>query len=129
MFNVWNLQLAVSKVKLCHYDDYITVFLADTVSIQRFLKIVDTFGSASGAKLNKEKCSDIWFGRFAHDTTLHYFANLKWELNVKMLGIYAGNDDVENSNWWTLIDRIAKQLNSIAQRELTCIKGGSGMAG
>ena len=46
-----------------------------------------------------------------------------------MLGIYAGNDDVENSNWWTLIDRIDKQPNSIAQRELTSIKGGSGMAG
>ena len=112
------------QVKLCQYADDITGFLADTFSVRRFLKIVDTFGNASGAKLNKDKSSGIWLGRFARDPPLHNYADLKWELNAKILGIYAGIDDTENANWSTFIARLAKQLDSISQRELT-LKGKS----
>ena len=49
------------------------------------------------------------------------YANLNWELNAKILGIYAGIDDVDNANWSTFIDRIAKQIDYITQRELTLI--------
>ena len=110
------------QVKLCQFADDITGFLADTFSVRRFLKIVDTFGNASGAKLNKDKCSGIWLGRFARNATLHNYADLKWELNAKILVIYAGIDDTENANWSTFIARIAKQLDSISQPELT-LKG------
>ena len=64
------------QFELCQYADDITGFLADTFSVQRFLKIVDTFGNASGAKLNKDKGSSIWLGRFARDATLYNYANL-----------------------------------------------------
>ena len=110
------------QVKLCQYADDITGFLADTFSVRRFLKIVETFGNASGAKLNKDKCNGIWLGRFARDTTIHNYAELKWELNAKIRSIYAGIDDTENANWSTFIARIAKQLDSISQRALT-LKG------
>ena len=61
-------------------------------------------------------------GRFARNATLHNYADLKWELNAKILVIYAGIDDTENANWSTFIARIAKQLDSISQCELT-LKG------
>ena len=110
------------QVKSCQYADDITGFLADTFSVRRFLKIVETFGNASGAKLNKDKCSGIWLGRFVRDATLHNYADLKWELNAKIRSIYAGIDDTENANWSTFIARIAEQLDSIPRRELT-LKG------
>ena len=86
MYYVWNNWLMLSgmipslavffyqeggQVKLCQYADDITGFLVDTSSVRRFLKIVDTFGNASEAKLNKDKCSGIWLERFARDANLH----------------------------------------------------------
>ena len=34
-------------------------------------------------------------------------------MNAKILGIYAGINDVENANWQTLIDKINDQLKNI----------------
>ena len=98
------------QVKLCQYADDITGFLADLSSVQRFLDIVQQFGEATGARLNKDKCSGIWLGKFSHNNALKKFANLTWEMNAKILGIYAGINDVENANWQTLIDKINYQF-------------------
>ena len=48
-----------SQVKLCQYADDITGILHDPSSVSHFLKIVDKFGQAPGARLNKDKCG-IW---------------------------------------------------------------------
>ena len=50
-------------MKLYQYADDTTGFLADLHSVKKFLHVVDEFGKASGAKLNKDKCSGIWLSR------------------------------------------------------------------
>ena len=110
------------EVKLCQYADDITGFLADLSSINIFLNIVEKFGYATGAKLNKDKCSGIWLGRYSHNNALNKYANLKWELNAKILGIYAGISDLEDANWKVLINSISEQIKKNTERNLT-LKG------
>ena len=80
------------------------------ILINIFLNIVEKFGYATGAKLNKDKCSGIWLGRYSHNNALNKYANLKWELNAKILGIYAGISDLEDANWKVLINSISEQI-------------------
>ena len=110
------------QVKLCQYADDITGFLADLSSVQRFLDITQQFGEATGARLNKDKCSGIWLGKFSHNNMLKTFANITWEMNAKILGIYAGINDVENANWQTLIDQVSARFKNYTIRNLT-LKG------
>ena len=43
-------------------------------------------------------------------------------MNAKILGIYAGINDVDNANWQTLVDKLTNQFNKHTTRNLT-LKG------
>ena len=77
----------------CYY-----CFLADLHSVKKFLRVVDEFGRASGAKLNKNKCSGIWLVRYAQNSLLLNYCNIKWESNATNLSIYTGVEDIDNAN-------------------------------
>ena len=96
--------------------------LWQTFILFTFLHDVDEFGKASGAKLNKDKCSGIWLGKYTQNNLLLNYCNTKWELNAKVLGIYVGVEDIDNANWSTRIDRINKQIQDALNRNLT-LKG------
>ena len=53
---------------------------------------------------------------------LKTFANITWEMNAKILGIYAGINYVGNANWQALINKINDQLKNHTTRNLT-LKG------
>ena len=111
-----------SQVKLCQYADDITGILHDPSSVNHFLKIVDKFGQASGARLNKDKCSGIWLGKYSNKNSMTTFANLKWEVNAKILGIYVGINNNDEENWVSLIKGIAQHLKTCVYRNLS-LKG------
>ena len=91
-------------------------------SVNQFLEIVDKFGQAPGARLNKDKCSGIWLGKYSNKNSLNKFANLKQEVNAKILGIYVGIHNNDEDNWESLIERIAQNLKTCVYRNLS-LKG------
>ena len=111
-----------SHVKLSQYADDITGILHDPSSVNQFLKIVDKFGQASGARLDKDKCNGIWLSKYSNKNSLNKFANLKWEVNAKILGIYVGINNNDEDNRESLIERIAKNLKTCVYRDLS-LKG------
>ena len=72
--------------------------------------------------MNKDKCSGIRLGKFNKNNALNNYANLKLELNVRILGIYAAINDVTDANWHSWITSIVELIQKHVVRNLT-LKG------
>jgi len=66
------IKLYDNEVKLSQYADDTTCFLYDETSAKHLLEVIDSFGKASGLKLNKNKTEALWLGtkRFSKDKPL-----------------------------------------------------------
>lgn len=83
-----------SSVTLACYADDTTLMLSDVNSVDCVFSVLRLYESASGAKINKDKCEGLWFGRYRGRTDTPY--DLKWTSNyVNFLGFFIGNGDTD----------------------------------
>ena len=82
------------SLKICQLADDTTLFLKSRKDISLAMNIIETFGTLSGLKLNRNKTDGIWLGRLKHSRDK--FENINWCFDpVKSLGVYFGYDTTE----------------------------------
>ena len=72
---------------------------ADDDSITYVFQIFQAYEKAAGAKINLQKCKDLWRGSFRHQTDMP--TDFDWTntyLPDKLLGIYVANTDCTHRN-------------------------------
>ena len=110
------------NLKICQLADDTTLFLQSRKDISLALSIIETFGSLSGLKLNRNKTEGIWLGRLK--SSKDKYENINWTNKpVKSLGIYFGYDNKEcqTLNIKKILDKITKLVDRWSKRNLTLL--------
>lgn len=82
--------------KVAQYADDMNVCVTNRESIIELFKVLEKFGEATNARVNKGKTEGLLVGSW-RDTTDHLL-DIKWTTDkVKFLGVYVGNDRNECS--------------------------------
>jgi len=110
------------EIKLLQYADDTNGVVTDVKSAKRFLKIVNTFGTYSGLKLNKDKTEAMWLGKSANNKSTPL--GISWpDKPMKILGVYCSYNEVECNklNFEAKITKCKCILNEWKTRNLTMI--------
>ena len=97
-------------------DDTSAVSYSDRAT-RAIFSVYGRFEKGTGAKLNLGKCEGVWLGswRGRLDTPVP----IKWtSAFLKVVGVYLGNDNLEEENWRPRINAFEKCLNSWRVRSL-----------
>uniref|UniRef100_A0A3B5LBJ5 Reverse transcriptase domain-containing protein n=1 Tax=Xiphophorus couchianus TaxID=32473 RepID=A0A3B5LBJ5_9TELE len=108
--------------KIFQFADDTSITVKDENSLELVIKHLQTYGSASGAKINTTKSEIMYCGGAARTSGRWKFREV--EDTVKVLGVYLGKQwrAARDETWKNIINTIQKQLNLWNQRKLT-IKG------
>ena len=83
-----------NSLKICQLADDTTLFLKSKKDISLAINLIETFGTYSGLKLNRNKTEGMWLGKLKHSKDK--FENIKWNMGpIKSLGIYFGHNHKE----------------------------------
>jgi exonuclease III len=106
------------SVTISQYADDTNLFLRELFSVKKVIKLMDLFGSASGSKLNHDKCWGIWLGAWKNRTDKPL--GLNWTNDVhKLCGIKFGNGNILSANWDKLYQKFEKSSNLLLLRSPT----------
>ena len=112
------VEIGETKFKVSQYADDTTLFLKGDESFQRLDETLAQFHLASGSQVNPDKCQGLWLGsnKYRRDTPLNY----KWSsTEIKILGIYFGNQAAKDKNFILVEERILKTLQQWKYRDLS----------
>ena len=112
------------EIKIIQFADDTSIFLdGSECSLQTTLNIIETYGSYSGLKMNKEKSELIWFGQKKHSkSVLCKESKLSWgATDFKLLGItFSTNlNEIHAKNYDQVIRNISKTILCWKKRILT----------
>ena len=118
------IKLGKEEVKIIQFADDTTIFLDRTEgSLQKHL--IETFGTYSGLKMNKDKSELIWLGRKKHTKEiLCKNSTVSWgKTDFKLLGIiFSTNlEEIPTKNYEPLLTKISQVINLWKKRILTPI--------
>lgn len=100
------------------FADDTQFFVRDEHSIVEIFNILDIFKSASGSKINLDKTTGIYLGRWKHKDPI--YTNISWSKTcVKTLGVHHGYVIDDNSIWKEKIQKIKSCLQVWKSRNLT----------
>lgn len=120
--NIKGIKINTRESKLIQYADDTNGTVADVESGKRFLKCVETFGTYSGLKLNKDKTEALWLGKESENKSTPLGVN--WPKKpIKTLGVYFSYNKQENErlNFSEKLLKCQHILNSWKQRNLTLL--------
>ena len=109
-------------LKITQLADDTTLFLKSKDEISRALNLIETFGTLSGLKLNRNKTEGIWLGALKH--CRDKYENINWTNEpVKSLGIYFSRDknECKKLNFDKQYHKSEKLLNTWKKRNLTLV--------
>ena len=123
---VKGIKLGKEEVKIIQFADDTTIFLDGTEgSLHKTLNIIETFGTYSGLKMNKDKSELIWLGRKKHSKEiLCKNFTLSWgTTDFKLLGITFSTklEDITTKNYEPLLKKVTQVINLWKKRILTPI--------
>lgn len=78
----------------------------------------ENFEEGTGSKLNLSKCEGLWLGAWRNrsDTPV----SIQWTSSkIKVLGVFIGNESMDNFNWPPRIEAVENCLNSWRSRSLS----------
>ena len=108
-----------NEVRQVLYADDLTLFVKDSISINRLQVIFEEFDKISGLKMNKGKTYFVWMGKENENPVIPLFGKLVQQ--VKILGIYFTLDwkIKEEMNYKEILSKIKRLLGWWKQRDLT----------
>ena len=120
--NIKGIKVGSTEIKISQYADDTCLYLKDTPSIEKTLKVFECFYRYAGLRLNQAKTEILKLGN-------HNLSGKVCGLNlinkpIRVLGITVTKDknEIVSSNVTTIIEKIKHKLNMWKQRNLT-IKG------
>ena len=103
---------------ISQYADDTSLVVTTDDSIKATFDTYALFEDGSGAKLNQSKSKGLWLGSWTGRTDPP--VALDWSpTKLKILGVYLGLGDLEESNWRPRIDAVHNVLASWRQRTLS----------
>lgn len=107
-----------SRCKLCQYADDTTVVVSSDKSIQELFSLFRRYESASGARLNVEKCKGLLLGSWR--TRTHLPVQLDWTNDaIVVLGSRLATDGKED--WSKSLDKLSNLTSSWSNRTLSLL--------
>ena len=106
------------EVKVCSYADDMQCYVRDHIAINHCFKMLELYGKASGAKINRDKT----IGISLMDEGANSYSWIKWtEEPVKALGVpqAKGHNDFKGF-WKGKVKGMDRSLSMWKQRDLTC---------
>ena len=90
--NIVGFTIEGEKIVSAHYADDATIIIKQNRCFKEVIKEIQDYEEASGAKINYKKTKGLWVGSWKNRRITPM--NIKWtSKNVKMLGVYVGNDN------------------------------------
>lgn len=103
---------------ILQYADDTSLVVTSDQAISEVFEVYRVFENGSGAKLNLSKCEGLWLGSW--NGRLDAPVDISWtSVKIKILGVFIGPGDLEETNWRPLITAVENVLNSWRQRSLT----------
>ena len=100
-----------------YVDDTSAVVSSDSAILAVF-EVYNSFEKASGSCINLGKCEGLWLGSWLHRSDAPVAIN--WtSAKIKVLGVYIGNENLDEANWRPRLDSIEKCLASWQSRSLS----------
>ena len=100
------------------YADDTSVIVSSNHAIHAVFSTYDRFERGTGSKLNLSKCEGLWLGAWRNrsDTPVQ----ISWSsTKIKVLGVFIGNESMEELNWRPRIEAVEKCLDSWRSRALS----------
>jgi hypothetical protein len=116
--NIQGIKLNEStEAKISQYVDDTVLYLNSNCMVQEALNIVESFGKASGSRLNRQKTECLVM---KEDKLNSMGSDITATLGpVKLLGIPVGKIDKKNEFWDNLIKKIEKRYSFWKMRDLS----------
>ena len=96
--------------KVSQYAGDTTLILAYDYSVTQCFNIVNIFEKGSDSRLNTQKTEGLCIGRSVGRPTGP--VNITWVTdNLKILGLYFGNDNLDHANWDNRLAKLTNRLN------------------
>ena len=110
-------------IKVSLFADDMTVFLKDDLSLTKFLKHIEDYGTCPGLNVNHEKSELLLLSNTAYTVQEAALNNIKIKRSVKMLGVHFTYDirAKQKLNINELISSIKLKLHIWRWRDLTNI--------
>ena len=102
------------------YADDTSIFIANDQSLTEVCQVISEFEKASGAKLNRDKCSITGMGNWM-DRTDWPIPWLRTETDLKILGIFYCQTEIETleKNWDSIVSKVERAANMLSDRYLS----------
>ena len=123
---ITGIRINNKEFKISQFADDTTLTLdGSQVSVQAALKTLETYGTYSGLKMNKEKTKVIWLGRKKHSKEkLNMSVNLDWGCSeFTLLGIKFSTDmeKMSDANFTPGLVKMKNEVKKWKNRALTPI--------
>ena len=108
------------ELRVIQYADDTTVVVRDEGSVGNILKICQSFGKASGAKLNTDKSKGMWLNEYRK--TLKIVHGISFDRScIRVLGVTFTRDPevLGETNWAPILNKFVKVLSDWGSRDLT----------
>lgn len=105
-----------SKVK--GYADDANYYLHDLASVVVLLEVIEEFGKASEAKLNRDKTKLLLVGKLS-DKDAAFIGVKTLQGKLKVLGVWVGTANCDKENWDPIVEKIVNTLKLWRMRNLT----------
>ena len=100
------------------YVNDVSVIVSSDGAMEEVFYTYARFERGTGSKLNLDKCEGLWLGgcRGRPECPVPF----QWTSNkIKVLGTFIGNGNLEEANWCTRVDAVAKCVSACIRR-LAC---------
>ena len=108
---------------ISQYADDTTMTVSDERSVTRTFELLTLYESASGARINLNKCEGLLCGSLKQQLSVVTEPVIRWTNDkIKLLGLWVGNSDTTHSNWDNKVTRFCDTLKRWQHRDLS-LKG------
>ena len=100
------------------YMDDVNILCTDIYSIQKALDLTDSYGLASGSKLNRGKTQALFYGPWTATETIGLPLTMN-QTDIKILGVKFDREGEGTENWPGMIGKVRRRLGYWGLRGLT----------
>ena len=117
--NIVGFTIQGEKIISTHYADDAVIKITQNQCFKEVYKELKEYENATGAKINFEKSTGLWVGKWRNRTDDPFqdidpdnTKKIKWtNKNVKYLGIYVGNDRPDLQTFDEIVPKLKKRLH------------------
>lgn len=105
-------------VKALAYMDDVSIVCSDTPSVLEAMKVANSYGKASGSKINADKSEAFCIGSWRDTSIIRNVVSVRVD-QVKVLGIIFDRNVSGIKSWLEVVGKVKRKLDMWSSRQLT----------